>query len=145
MNSNTNVNLKAYFFAGGLREPEVIIIATNPLTAKAEFFRLSGKVKEPRRERSVLIAEPDVVTEQRVEELGETPTRMYQVNDENEFPLLFYFGGDIPDVDNDEPALWDTLVLHVNEGVPWLFLEDGNDLRQKLIAEMNRWERKYKP
>lgn len=135
---------KAYFFPSPLRQPHTIVIAENEMQAKVEYRRISGKVADPLKVRQVIFAgEADDNEIAEVELAGNTPARKYQVFDELEFPILSYYGGELPDVNDDDPAQWDMRAVLVNEAFPWLNLTDGSELRDRLIDEMNRWEKKY--
>lgn len=173
----------AYYFAGPLREAEIVIVANTELEAKAEFRRIAGKVVSPKKARPVIIASPDIVELMNVELIGDTPRTRYGAVDEGDFPLLSHFGigGIRPDWVIDrrtgevclsgeykslpktlldlqgKPTVaevqaaggritgmkWDLEAQVLQEQMPWLGLEDGESLRQDLLQECDRWERRY--
>lgn len=173
----------AYYFAGPLREPEIVIVANTEVEAKAEFRRIAGKVVPPKKCRPVIIASPDIQELMDVELRGDNPKAQYAGVNEYEFPLLSHFDKVPPDWIIDpatgkvEPAgefrslpkslldlgnkptadevrlaggrvtgiEWDIEVALLNERFPWLQLEDGEGLRQRLLEECTRWERRYDP
>lgn len=171
----------AYYFAGPVREAEIVIVANTELEAKAEFKRIAGKVVSPKKARPVIVASPDILEMMNVELIGDTPRTRYGVVDEGDFPLLSHFGiGSIgpdwvidrrtgrvclageyeslpkslldlqnkPTVAEVEAAggritgmKWDLEAQALQEQMPWL--EDGESLRQSLLQECDRWERRY--
>ena len=133
---------QAFYFPGPVREPEIIVIALNECAAKVEFEKISGKIVTPKKRHAVILACASAEEILRVMEKGDTPKRKYESVDPDEFPLLSYFGGNPPDID-DHCCNWDTEACFINDALSWLHLEDGEDLRQRIDAEMRRWERKY--
>lgn len=131
----------AYFFPGALREPEIIIVAMSELAAQTEFRKISGRVLKPKKAHTVIIATPELQEMLRTMEMGETPRRRYEVIDSWEFPLLHHYNGGTDTSENAQQ--WDVEARFLNELYPHLHLEDGEDLRQRIITEMDRWERKY--
>jgi hypothetical protein len=165
----------AFYFAGPLREPEIVIVANTELEAKSEFRRIAGKVAPPRRTHSVVIASPDI------QELMDT--ELCGVHGEEEFPLLSHFGNwsIVPEWVIDpktekvrisgefesipKPLLnlkkkptpdevrrsggrtagfqWDVEARILQDMMPWLNLDDGETLRQKLLDEYAQWERSH--
>lgn len=133
----------AYYFPNASRQPAIIIVATNEFAAMAEFEKISGRIWEPMKTHQVIIATTDLMDVLRVQQVGNTPKRPYEAVNELEFPLLAYFGGGA--LDTSETAMrWDIEAKTIQEHMPYLRIEDGEDLRQQLITEMDRWERKYR-
>lgn len=173
----------AYYFAGPLREAEIVIVANTELEAKAEFRRIAGKVIPPKKTRPVIIASPDIAELLSVELAGETPRSRYGVVNEEEFPLLSRYGAGsirpdwvldhrtgkvrmageyesfpkvLLDLENKPTASdvaaaggriagtkWDLEAQSLQEKMLWLGIEDGEALRERLLAECDRWERRY--
>lgn len=182
MNTCMIAEPKAFYFAGPLREPEVVIVANDEIEAKAEFKKLAGKVTSPRKAHSVIIASPDIRDMLEIRHTGDTPKAPYEATNEDEFPLLSFFGRrsitptwvidrrsgkvaisgeyqslprELLDLSEKPSAAeivaaggkiespLDVNVAVINERMPWLHLEDGEDLRERLIAECELWERRY--
>jgi hypothetical protein len=173
----------AYYFAGPLREPEIVIVAHTELEAKVAFKRISGRIIAPRKSHEVIIASADLAELRSAALKGNTPKGRYVVEDDGEFPLLAHFG--VGNIDpewvldglsgkvrmsgesesipiallclHNKPTAaeleraggripgtnWDLEVATVQEVMPWLGLEDGEDLRCRLLDECTRWERRF--
>jgi hypothetical protein len=137
--------MNVYYFWSAKPNSMLAILAWHEDAAKAQYRAITGKVHKPRFAKPIIFAVVDDEEIGCVQRIGESPSAPYDTNDADSFPLMSHYGpSGVKNNLGDTAANLDQDVPMLNEYMPWLRLESGEDIKEQIQKETRLFDRRFR-